>query len=249
MDTTNDYLRKVADDPKVFMIYISILVFSFFIITSYEHINHKFIAFIFMIVVLVFYHRHTLSYFNVWELSKSKFDNNIQIDETNDKYYHVNNVFDVTSKPKKLRYIYMNEIYLDIANSLVFVKTFDDYAYHRFVVLLESFLKMYYNVLVEDYDCVAYFPILCDLRIEILNHMSELFMNVPQFSNNVRGNIYEKIDRAIKQIQACTYKCIKIVSHQCKKLRKIDVQYKAPFPVVSSKDVDKHTLFWNPVGV
>lgn len=81
---------------------------------------------------------------------------------------------------------------------------------------MEYFLKIYYYILKDKYTCTEHVPILQDIRIDMLNTIGSFYLNVPQFSDSVDGNIYERIDAAKHSIQAITYKHLKIVNRKCR---------------------------------
>lgn len=233
----NDYVQNVLKDSKMILVYATIFMVSFFLIISYETFNEKFAVMVFSLTLIIGYYSYTSGIIKSATSTVSKFAG--KESDVMDTNYNVANVFQVQNKPKKIVYIYLHDEIMKVINNLAFIKTFDAYAYDRLIVLLEEFFKTYYKVLNEEYDPSQFYPILVDLRKQILNDISEFYFQTPQFSNNTRGNIYEKIDKNSKKIQAITYRCLKIISHQAKHVQNLDLLYQAPSPLDKNCGVGK----------
>lgn len=233
------YVQGAFQDPKTFFIYTSIVVIAFFTITSYESIQHKFIVIAFFLTVLICLYgmsKETLT--RQSDIAQMFEENEADVE---DKQYAVSQVYPVLKKPAKIRYVHLYPNLMTIINNLDFIEVFDEHAFQKLIVLLESFLRIYFKVLTHKYSAKTHLPLMRDLRIEILNTISEFYFNVPQFSNNVEGNIYEIIDVSLHKIQSITQRCMKIAANQYKALHKDDPEYSTPYPLDTQKAIG--TLF------
>jgi hypothetical protein len=234
-----EYFAHVLEDSKFAYGYGAIVILAVFLILGQDGSQAKFIAILFTAVVLIFYYQYSKGVIDKRLTTINNFtEHEKDIKETQ---YQVDNVYDVLQKPSKIKYLYLEEQVMAIMNHLSFIKTFDAYGYDRLVVLLENFFRIYYKVLVESLDAVQYAPVLTDLRLEILNHMSEFYYSVPQFSKNVNGNIYEIIDTSMRKIHSILQKALKIVRNKIKKDRGLDVECKAPLSHDPTKT--QHSLY------
>lgn len=231
------YISSVSKDSQMILVYSMISLLSFFIIISYETPQEKFVIFIFTLTAIGYYYSYTSNVIDKANTTVSKF--NKEEDAIQNTDFSVEKVYQIQKKPKSFRYLTLHDDIIQITNKLTFLRTFDNYAYENLLVLLENFFRIYYNVLVEDYDCRTSYPVLKDLRLEILNNVTEFYLNVPQFSNNVKGNIYEILDINLNKIRAITFRCLKIVSHQAKKLHNVDLMYNDPSPNDPHENIGK----------
>jgi hypothetical protein len=210
----NTYIARVVQDANMSFAYILILVFGFFATAAMKDIRQQFLVVSFTVVILVGYYTHSLNIVTTKQDAAADFAINETIQDTtliNDR------VFDVHNKPKRFVYIHLNEDVIKTLNSLAFIKMYDEAAFDRLIIHMEYFLKVYYYILKDKYTCTEHVPILQDIRIDMLNTIGSFYLNVPQFSDSVDGNIYERIDSAKHSIQAITYKHLKIVNRKCRK--------------------------------
>jgi hypothetical protein len=217
-------LEAYIHSQGVFAIGAMTTVF-FFTIISYRNIRERFLVAALFVIYLVFYYKNTLPAIREKDAMLARFS--VEESDITSTKFSVANGLDLT-KPDGFKYIHLHQDLIRCVNELAFIKTFDDYAYEKLVVLLEQFCKVHYQVLVETLDCVAHYPILSDLRKAIMNLMYEFYFNVPQFSNNVKGNIYELIETNTRVVQSSTYRCMRSCARLCKSKGKADTPYKAP---------------------
>ena len=211
--------------------------------SAFSSARSKFIVLLLVGVAVVYYWQYTMVDINREKQTKTLFSTN----ETSihDLEMVVPTVYDVHKKPKKIRYVYLDTNIMATVNQLEFMKVFDRGAYDSLIVLLEHFYKFYYSVLLGKYSCSRYLPILADLKTEIMNTISSFYFNVPQFSDDVDGNIYEIIDKSQKQLQAVLYKCLKVVNHKCRDSgHKTVIDAKGPMPFDKFRWADmEHVLY------
>ena len=85
--------------------------------------------------------------------------------------------------------------------------------YIKLIILIENFLKIYYNLIIDRYD-IDYIDILLDTRKEILNVMYNFKVDAPQY-NRKQEYIHNKIQDNIIKIQSYTHNKLKNISKKC----------------------------------
>ena len=220
------YIKYASQQPKVILVYVAVVTLTFFVFWAHGTAQERFLVVALAATVLGYYYQSTNASFQ----KDFKLVTGVKqrAEELTDTEYAVKNVYAVHKKPAKLKYVYLNKDVLDVIRAFDFMKTFDAYAHDRLIVLLENFYRIYYKTVDGKYDVRVYFPMLRDLRTEILNLVSEFYFNVPQFSNNVEGNIYEIIDTNLDRLRKVTHRCLRILAQQGKQLYGIDLPAEEP---------------------
>jgi hypothetical protein len=219
------------------MFYYIVIIFTlFFVIVSMEDITHKFVFFIFVLFITYQYYIKTNDELKAKANIKQRFSSNE--DGTHKrKEIIVKNVYNVHQSPKKFKYIYFHEDIMQITNDLSFMKTFDKGSYEILIVLLEKFLKIYYYMLDKRYPCNPWHQTLMDLRAEILNLMQSFHHNIPERSKKYNKDTRRTLEEKIIQIQAITFKCLKVITHKCNKMIGNPLlNYKSPLPFDKTKN-------------
>ena len=89
---------------------------------------------------------------------------------------------------------------------------------------------MHYKMMLGKYDFGLYFPIIKDIRGELLNTMKTIYFNIPKQSKVLSipdMDVY--VDKQIELVQAFTLKYLKILYHKYAKTQQaLGVGYKAP---------------------
>jgi type IV secretory pathway VirB4 component len=94
--------------------------------------------------------------------------------------------------------------------------------------------------MIGKYEFEFYFPILKDVRNEILNTMKTIYFNVPKKTRILDiEDIDSFVDERISLMQAKTYKYMKVLFH---KYQKKHVFYQAPFEHDGMKDKYYHVF-------
>lgn len=149
----------------------------------------------------------------------------------NDKVYFIH------KRPRSLNNIKRTTDIRQILLDLKAVEVYDKGLYDRILTYTEYFLKVHYKIMLGKYDFESYFPILKDIRKELLNLLKSLCHNAPRISK-IRDieNIDTFLERQTVLMQAKTYKYIKIVHHKFAKAHSHTV-YEAPFESDPTSDV------------
>jgi hypothetical protein len=144
--------------------------------------------------------------------------------------------FSIHKSPKNLKYLMKKDEFINILYDLKFLKLYDKELYYKLISYINYFLKIHYLVMLTKYDFHLNFPVLQDLRNEILNIMKSIHYNTPDVSTILDiPNLDTYINLRTKRMQALTYKYLKIVYHKFVKSRTY-MNYKPPFSFDSAKE-------------
>ena len=102
-------------------------------------------------------------------------------------------------------------------------------------ILIENFLKIYYNLIIDRYD-IDYVDILLDTRKEILNIMYNFKVDAPMFSKKGK-KLDNVIHKNILKTQAYTYKKIKNINKKYPTLN-----LKSPSPIHKDDLYDNYKI-------
>jgi hypothetical protein len=140
--------------------------------------------------------------------------------------------------PKQFKYTLNHENALAIIESLKFMKRYDDASYKRILMLLEGFFKKYDKVLnIKGTGCAQHVTIMQDIRVDLLNELARTHLGVPNRYAN-------RIQTALQQMQALTYRCIKVASKRCEKLAGITLlMHRPPYAADVANSSQQHNLF------
>jgi hypothetical protein len=130
----------------------------------------------------------------------------------------VNTVYQINKPLKDLRYIKTLKEIQECLYNIRFLLIYDKEDFIDFVVLIEYFLKIHFNVMIGKYDVQTYFAILKDIRKEILNALHSSFFNIPQYSTTFDSpNLVKDMQLELKHIQAITFRYMKVLTHKYRK--------------------------------
>jgi Ca2+/Na+ antiporter len=160
--------------------------------------------------------------------------NNLEKELNNDYEVPENKIFFIHKTPRNIKYIKKTKDVQQIIYDIKFLKVFDNALYQKIITYLEYFLKIHYKVVIGKYDFELYFPILKDIRNEILNSMKTIYFNIPTISTTIDiKNLDKYTEQRILKIQSITLKYLKIIFH---KYKKNHLSYEAPFEYDTLKD-------------
>ena len=104
-----------------------------------------------------------------------------KIDTVNDFILDSNDIYPIYKRPKKFLFIKKDDYLKKIIYDLRFIKKYDKGDYIKLIILIENFLKIYYNLIIDRYD-IDYVDVLLDVRKEILNVMYNFKVDAPQYN-------------------------------------------------------------------
>ena len=173
------------------------------------------------------------------ELSKSHItkilDKEIKIHNNNNHFIDNLDIYSIFNKPKDFIFL-KNDKYLEkILYNLRFIKPYDKGDYFKLTILIENFLKIYYNLIIDRYD-IDYVDILLDTRKEILNIMYNFKVDAPMFSKKGK-KLDNVIHKNILKTQAYTYKKIKNINKKYPTLN-----LKSPSPIHKDDLYDNYKI-------
>ena len=124
---------------------------------------------------------------------------------TNSKSYHV------YKAPNQLKYIYIHANIRSILEELDFLLRFQPELLIDLIIMMEKFLQIHYNVMIEKYDACAYIPVLLDIEKDIINMFNGYVFNLPDKSTTLDiPDLDRYMQSQSKQIHAFTSRMITI---------------------------------------
>lgn len=125
-------------------------------------------------------------------------------------------LFAFHKNPKRLTYIRDKtaSTLSDMLYDMRFIIAYDSDLFNRVVILLETFLRVHYNVMLDRYDTALYLPVLHDLRRTIANRMHTMIFVIPKVSTIavVRGDNLDKfLIQQIDVLNSVTARYMKMV--------------------------------------
>lgn len=152
----------------------------------------------------------------------------------------IETVFKLHKPIKNLRFVKSNEEASNIVQYLRFLQIYDNEMYLDFIIYLEFFLKIHFNVMIEKYDIKTNYVILQDLRHELLNTLQSYHFNIPTYSTTFDdSNLDERLCIAIAKLQAMTYRYMKILHKKYKK-QLLHISYKGELGLDRMKNNNYH---------
>jgi len=170
---------------------------------------------------------------------------------TKDVKYHIEtdqvNMYPDSMPRKEMRFDYIPK-HPDIVTLLkdtYFTKHFDKAAYTQVQILIERFLVLYYDMLMQsEQECALSFPKLKAIRKELLNTFHNLIINVPiQFKRIFRKKVPtdKYLQIRLRKLQAITYSKLQIISNKCDTHKEYNLRFKPPWG--SNEFDNQHTVF------
>ena len=108
-------------------------------------------------------------------------DNEIKTHSNGNHFIDNLNIYPIYNKPKNFIFLKHDKFLENILYDLRYIEQYDKGDYFKLIILIENFLKIYYNLIIDRYD-IDYVDILLDTRKEILNIMYNFKVDAPMFS-------------------------------------------------------------------
>lgn len=154
-------------------------------------------------------------------------------------------VYSIKAAPKKgLIYLKENKVLLDLAQDIVFVKTFDRQKYQELLVYLNQFQKTYMYILAERYPCQSYVPTFLDVRESILEILYQCYLVVPaQFKHIYGFDPYQVLEKNIHTFIKLSRTMIEVLENFCRMdLKEYYFPMTQPSPSDPSRQTEKQNL-------
>ncbi len=222
------YLDYVIKNRSVAFLYVAWVVVAVLTLRS-----SQVFALTALLAVAFFYYKSTQESYEKWRTTREAFDTNAVAPTE----MVLENVYKLHKTPKSFKYILKHDDVLGVLHSLRFMRHYDAAAFDKITVLAETFFKEYDRMIQRryDYPCDSHFPVLVDIRTELLNEIARAHYNVPERYTNT-------IDTAARTMQSITYKVIKVMAAKCNKWgAKTAFLHKPPFAMDPRKE--SHQLF------
>ena len=212
---------------NLFLVYIFVF-YLFYLLFIQRDINITFFVILITVICVILYWQN-LNRISDKDKNISKLLLEIQKDLSVEYEIPEKKIFAIHKTPRNLKYLMKKDEYVKIIYDLKFLKIYEKQLYYKLISYVNYFLKMHYNTMLEKYDYKLYFPILKDLRNEILNIMKSIHFNTPDISTILEvPNLDDFINKRTKLMQALTYKYLKVIYHKFNKDRTFS-HYNAPF--------------------
>jgi hypothetical protein len=146
--------------------------------------NYLFIFIITLVFVTLFYVQNPKTFKTFSKKEEHRLVN--KIIETFELKDLTTNMYDIHTLPKKFKYIFIKSDILKNLINLKFVYKFNKEVYTKIYIILEKFLKMFYNGITDRVDKVQILESMKQLHEDIKRYSVELKMNVPIVSKNIQ---------------------------------------------------------------
>ena len=203
---------------------------------------------IMIMFIIIFYFLYLYDFFNKItnqelknknELMKEHTDdiinNKINIYNNDDNYINNIDIYPIYKKPKKFIFLKNNKFLEKILYDLRFIQKYDQDDYFKLMILIEYFLKIYYNLIIDRYDR-DYIDILLDTRKEILNITYNFKVDAPLYTKKNK-HLEPIIHKNLIKLQSYTYKKIKNINKKYP-----DIQIKNPRPITNDDLYDNYKI-------
>ena len=233
-------LLDILNVNHIAFIYFIIFIVFFLLFIKKDGSTLFFILILFSIFVIIYWKKDSQNIKN--DENIDEFMNKMQNDISTEYEIPNKNTFQIHKYPKTLSYVIKKKDFVKVIYDLKFLLIYDKESYHKLIGYLNYFLKIHYNTMLGKYDFEQNFPILQDLRNEILNTMKTTTFNTPNLSTVVDiPDINLHLQKQTTIIQALTYKYLKIIYHKYVKNKQFS-SYNPPFEYDPAKD-NNYELF------
>ena len=185
---------------------ISYLLLALVVLSLYNFIRFQNYFFIFTISVglsIIYYVKNPRNFNFITQNEKEKNHVNAII-ETFDLREFATNMYDIHKIPKQFKYIFIKPEILKNLIQLQFVKKFDNEVYTKIYIILEKFLRMFYNGITDRNNKKHIIESMKQLHEEMKTYANQLKINVPMISKHIKRfgkkNLHTVIDDNMKHI-------------------------------------------------
>jgi hypothetical protein len=224
------------------LILFIIIAFSYNIVVYRSNlvIIVMFVIILYLMYLYDFQNRFTNKDFkNIDEIitdhSQEFINKELELIQEDEYYIDSNDIYSIYKKPKKFLFLKKDKYLEKILYDLRFIQKYDKGDYLKLIILIENFLKTYYNLIIDRYD-IDYIDILLDIRKEILNIMYNFKVDAPQYDKKKRY-VHNVIQDNIVKMQSYTYQKIKNINKKYP-----NVQVKSPNGITKKDIYDNYKI-------
>lgn len=224
-------IRDTISNPYILIVFI-IIAFTYNLIIY----NSTIVKILMFFVLMYFMYLYRINE----KLSNNEFKTTTKLKEStvkelfekdishhkNDTFYLDNaNIYKIFKKPTKFTFLKKDKFLEEVIYELKFIEKYDKADFFRMLILMNDFLKIYYNIIIDKYDHTN-LDILVDIRLELLNTMYNFMVDSPMYSRNKKKRIDIQIYNNLVKVQSYTYKKMKNLN---KKFPHFNVKNPTPF--------------------
>lgn len=206
------YITNLSNQQIIIYFVSVFIVLYLYSFIQYDNVSNFFILSIFLIGLLINNHNKSDNIRKQNELQEYINDIEKTVVSHSTPEMMLETVYKVHKPLKSLRFIKNNNEATQLVYYLRFLMIYDREGYLDFIIYLEYFLKLHFNIMIGKYDVETNFIILKDIRYELLNALQTTTYNIPNISKVFDGkNLDERVRTAIIKLQALTYRYVKII--------------------------------------
>lgn len=206
------YITNLSNQQIIIYFVFVFIVLYLYSFIQYDNVSNFFILSIIIIGLLINNHNKSDNIKKQNELQQYIKDIEQTVLSHNTPEMMLETVYKVHKPLKSLRFIKNNNEATQLVYYLRFLMIYDREGYLDFIIYLEYFLKIHFNIMIGKYDVETNFIILKDIRYELLNALQTTTYNIPNTSRVFDGkDLDERLKIAIIKLQALTYRYVKII--------------------------------------
>jgi hypothetical protein len=206
------HITNLSNQQILFYFVSVFTVLYLYSFIRYDNVSNFFILSIIVIGLLINNHNNTDNIRKQNEVQQYVIDIEQTVVSHSTPQMVLETVYKLHKPLKSLRFIKNNNEATQLVYYLRFLMIYDREGYLDFIICLEYFLKLHFNIMIGKYDIETNFVILKDIRYELLNALQTSTYNIPNISKVFDGrNLDERIKTATMKVQALTYRYVKIV--------------------------------------
>jgi hypothetical protein len=213
MDTVDWFLKK---DNKTKLTIVALVFFIYLVFVQNGASIQTFV--ILLLVFILFSYKNTLTkqqQVSVKNVEQYILDLEKQVIQHRTPEMVLEHIYVIHKPLKDLYYIRKNVVIKNMIYKLKFLQIYEQQQYLDIVVMIEYFLKIHFNVMIEKYDHQTYYAILGDIRDEVLNSLYACYYNVPRYSKTYDSpNLEGELKQAIYIFQSITFKLLKVLRNK-----------------------------------
>jgi Ca2+/Na+ antiporter len=205
-------LVEYLQGPYVVNIFLVMLFIFYMFFVEKNIVRNFFIAIILIVVVIILYTKKQKQ-----EAKDSNEDKYIEEIEARCKRFILlyDNIYQVHKAPRSLKFIKRSRDLKRLIYDMRHYLLYDEESFIKFVCLLEYFLKYHFLIISERYEYGLYYPVMRDIRRNMINHLYSMYYNFPKYST-VRGvdDMDEYLYKKIAYVQSYTLRYMKILNNK-----------------------------------
>lgn len=125
------------------------------------------------------------------------------------------NIYQIHKAPDSLKFIKRSKEMKQLIYDLRHYMLYDEESFIKFVCLVEYFHKYHFLIVSNKYEYALYYPVMKDIRRNMINHLYSMYYNFPKYST-VTGidDMDEYLYQKINYVQAYTFRYMRILNNK-----------------------------------